>query len=316
MVALRVLLPLLALMASSCSGGGSHAGRAKGHEAQHGQGSVGAAGAGGRKATEGGPTSGGTPAGTTSGVPILPGWPGPDNTGVPAGVSLTPSGPLTVSTPGAVIDALDVSGGIVVRANDVTIKRTRVRSGGRLIFVARGVVNLVIEDVELDGLNAAPAGVQPGHYTARRVNIHNTHDGLKLGDDTIVQDSFVHDLFHCATCHNDGSQGSGPAHDVRLVHNTILNPGRPGAVSAINLDTQLGAISDVVIDDNFLDGGAHTLYLTDKRTGYGPPTSVTLRDNRFGRHFRFDLGRIDADVQQSGNTWADGTPISDVTGTR
>ena len=47
------------------------------------------------------------------------------NVGVPAGTTLTPSGSITVSTPGNVISGLNVTGEIDVNANNVTIRNTR-----------------------------------------------------------------------------------------------------------------------------------------------------------------------------------------------
>ena len=62
------------------------------------------------------------------------GYPDPayNSVGVPSGTTLTPSGSITVTTAGAVIDGKDVTGDITVSANNVTIKNTRVtkNSGG------------------------------------------------------------------------------------------------------------------------------------------------------------------------------------------
>ena len=43
-------------------------------------------------------------------------WPNASNTGVPAGTVLTPSGGMTITTAGAVIDSRDISGSVVVNA--------------------------------------------------------------------------------------------------------------------------------------------------------------------------------------------------------
>ena len=78
------------------------------------------------------------PAPTTQAPPASSGgFPNASNTGVPAGVSLKPSGSITVTQNGAVLDGLDVSGSIRVQANNVTIKRTRIRNpGGQAITVS------------------------------------------------------------------------------------------------------------------------------------------------------------------------------------
>src|SRR5574338_1080446 len=58
-------------------------------------------------------------------------WPGPETTGVPAGVALTDSPSITVRTDGTVIDAVDTHGGYIdVQAANVTIRNSRVGTVG------------------------------------------------------------------------------------------------------------------------------------------------------------------------------------------
>ena len=55
----------------------------------------------------------------------LPAYPDAGCTGVPAGTVLTPSGGLTITTAGTVIDGRDITGQVVVNAPNVTIRNTR-----------------------------------------------------------------------------------------------------------------------------------------------------------------------------------------------
>lgn len=77
-------------------------------------------------------TSGGSQTFNCFSSPGACGYPDPANgtVGVPPDTSLTPSGSLTVTTNGAVINALNVTGQITVQANNVTIKNTRVALSG------------------------------------------------------------------------------------------------------------------------------------------------------------------------------------------
>jgi hypothetical protein len=52
--------------------------------------------------------------------------PGPHNTGVPAGTTLTPSGSIRVEQDGAIVEDLDIDGAITILADNVTIRRERV----------------------------------------------------------------------------------------------------------------------------------------------------------------------------------------------
>ena len=55
-------------------------------------------------------------------LPLLSKWPDATNTGVPAGTTLTPHvGDLTISTPGAVVSGLDITGSVLITASNVTL---------------------------------------------------------------------------------------------------------------------------------------------------------------------------------------------------
>src|SRR5262245_6136863 len=58
-------------------------------------------------------------------LPPSTGFPGPNNTGVPAGTALTTySGPCTITVPNTVIDAKTVNCDLAIRTNGVQIKRS------------------------------------------------------------------------------------------------------------------------------------------------------------------------------------------------
>jgi hypothetical protein len=86
------------------------------------------------------------------------GYPDPSNTGVPSGVPLGASGPLTITQPGTVVSGLEVTGTIDVLASNVTIENTRViqnascgpinACGNSAIEIASGLSGVVIKNVE------------------------------------------------------------------------------------------------------------------------------------------------------------------------
>ena len=91
-----------------------------------------------------------------SGAPNTPGgpdpwggcWPGPGNTGVPAGVSLsTYTGPCTISAPNTVIDAKLINCALDVTASGVTIQDSKIK--GQVHNNSSGA--LVIKITEIDG---------------------------------------------------------------------------------------------------------------------------------------------------------------------
>lgn len=256
--------------------------------------------------------------------------PGPSSTGpVGAGhpyVSLTPSGTLNVTTPGAVIDGLDITGTLSIRANNVTVRNTRVRAvqGTGTYTVTWSAVSgvapvgLLLEDVEIDGNGvsgddappypsgwAHSAAIQPGMgYTMRRCDVHGTGDGLKPQANPtpiVIEDSWVHDLasFYVSVgmvTHNDILQIAGAGATDVQVTGCLLDGYRP---SAINLQTRYASSS--LIQWGSFPGGAGVLrnvilednwieggqYASRLNTTLAVCDNVQVRNNRFGLHHRY-----------------------------
>lgn len=193
-------------------------------------------------------------------------WPDESNTGVVgAGLSysqLTPSGSITVTQPGTVIDKMDVRGQIKVRAENVTIRRTRVRTSGTLygIEITPGIKGTVIEDVEVAGTDSSCGiGIAHNRYVARRVNVHGCADGLRIGQDTSIEDSYIHSLRDGDGTHNDAVQSIGGSR-MRIVGNRLEGPWRE-QTSAIILSSYNSPIHDLLVQDNLVSGGTYTVYL-------------------------------------------------------
>jgi hypothetical protein len=209
------------------------------------------------------PTPPATPPTSTGSNP----QPGPDNTGVPAGTTLTVyNGNLTITTAGATYSGLDIHGYLRVEAPNVTVKDSIIRGGSGSI--GNGIVNdttasatnFLLEDSEVVpqypvvGLD----DIKGFNYTALRDNIHGSVDGLKMyGNNATLEDSWVHDL---VTYAHDPAQNNGPSHsdgvqilsgsNLRIIGNTIS--GQPNSAVIITQDN--GPVSNVLIDSNWLSG--------------------------------------------------------------
>jgi hypothetical protein len=186
---------------------------------------------------------------------LLPRKPGLYTTGL-RGVytGLTASGPLTVTTNGAVIDGLDITGQLTIAAHNVTVQNCRIRAikntGTYTVAWANTAgarpTGLQIIDCEIDGNGtdggdagtypsgwAQSAAIQPGiGYTLLRCNIHGQTDGLKPQDNpggtTILVDRcWIHDLatYYSAAgtiTHNDLLQVAGTgAHHLTVRHSFL-----------------------------------------------------------------------------------------------
>jgi hypothetical protein len=235
------------------------------------------------------------------------GWPNATNTGVPSGTSLTSSGSITVTTDGAVIEKLDITGSITVLANNVTIRKVRLTSGDYypIRYFDNNNTGLLVEDSEIIGLSGdVTSAIAFQHYTARRLNIHGMADGLKADADVLIEDCWIHNLSNGPTEHNDGVQSTG-GKGVTIRHNNISG--------ASNATVQTGdesgaATEDMIIENNLLSGGGYTLNI--RGTGATVPKNTCVINNRFVHDAAYGPWTLDDPAPTvTGNVYDEGTPI-------
>ena len=242
--------------------------------------------------------------------------PGPHNTGPKDPTILEPLGPMTISKNGTVIENFRMTGMLIIRADNVTLRNFVIdgagsRYGIRCSFNNKGIV---IEDGEI--YNVGSSCVYGQGFTARRLNIHESGgDGFKTGSGSIIEDSWIHHIGTAPSAHADGNQTrSGKSLIFRgNFFDVPIDIGAPYKSNAsLIIQTGLGAIDDVVIENNWLNGGNFTLYITDKGNGYGPPTNVRVENNRFGRDYRYGVLDNFGYVYLKGNRWDDTDELMDI----
>jgi hypothetical protein len=177
---------------------------------------------------------------------------------------------MTISTAGAVIDAKDITGQVVVNAPNVTIRRSRIRTNA-MWAIDNNSTGLLVEDSEI--INRPVAGQPNCHnaigsadFTVRRTEITGCENGVDVSPagNVTVADNWIHDLdtvgpsyVFGSNPHTDGIQAS---QSVNLIirHNTIDPVGSVvgnGATSGIILYTGSGTPnSSNWIEDNYIDG--------------------------------------------------------------
>jgi hypothetical protein len=256
---------------------------------------------GGSPATSASPTASPTP---TSGQPTSSppdgngsddAMPDASNTG-PHGV-LTPTGSLTITKPGTYSN-LDVHGHIDVLSTGVTLTNLRVDASDAAYAIRnKSDGHLTITDCDL-GPTGTPthqtdAAVVYADYTLLRCNVHGTGDGLKAHGDTVIEDSYIHDMFESGGNHSDGIQISSGSH-VLIEHNTIVsapldsNGVTQRGTSCIIVKADQGPIDDVQIIANSLSGDPGFL-LYDRRSSFFPtPTNVVIAQNVLGPRQSYD----------------------------
>ena len=267
--------------AASSNGNGNGAGAASGSGAS-GSGASGSGGSGSGAA--GGTGQGGGTPGDCSGP-----RPGPDNTGVPPGTELEPSGSIQVTDDGAILENLDITGEVQVLADNVTIRKVRITSGDYypIRYFDENNTGLVVEDSEIIGTNGdVTSAIAFRDYTARRLNIHGMADGLKADANVLIEDCWIHDLSNGEGEHNDAVQSTG-GKGVTIRHNDLS-----GASNAcVQTGDEGAATEDLVVQCNWLDGGGYALNI--RGTGVTKPKNTQVIDNRFGHDSAYGPWTID-----------------------
>lgn len=236
-------------------------------------------------------------------------------------------GDLVITTPGQIVEGLDVHGNVVIKAPNVICRKSIFRGGKPITSGQQGILSIVhavatnylVEDITIvpefpnvrqDGIKVNQAGI------FRRINLSGTADGMTIyGSGVKLYDSWLHDF---VTYSSDPAQAGGPSHSdaimvqagsgVRISGNSIS-----GANNAAVIVTQdAGVTSDLTIENNFIDGGAVSVNVT---SGGPYKNLIRVQNNRFGRNqIKYPGGAIMhnssySDLVPVGNVYDDdGTP--------
>lgn len=229
--------------------------------------------------------------------------PGPDNTGVPAGTRLAVvNGGMVITTDDAVVNAKDIRGPVVIDANRVTIQNSKVHGTSQDygVLVRSGSVH--IRDSEIWGFRN---GIAFDNWAATRVNLHGmSEDGVKLGSNVTLVDSWIHGMTPEAGAHADGGQMQGGSANVMVSHNNIdMAHGSVMGNSALFLAPDLGPSSDgpVTVKNNWLNGGNFTLFCVDGDNGQYFVQNISILSNRFGPDMNYGQVRVNVPVTARGN---------------
>jgi len=231
-------------------------------------------------------------------------FPNETNTGVPAGTPLKASDGLVITTPGLVIDGLDINGGVDIHASNVRLENCIIRvtapHSNWVISVLGGLTGIVIKNCEIIGPGSPATTQTAGIYiignsqvTIDSCNIHEVGHGIDVsGGPVTIRNSYIHDLNANASSHYDGiyyGGGSGPNFSLNIQNNTIINS--HGQTAAIFIENYFGAVNNVTVDNNLLVGGGYTVYLVSNTQSNGgggqggPVSNVSYTNNHLGKGY-------------------------------
>lgn len=260
--------------------------------------------------------------------PVQGGYPGPNNTGVPGGVTLTDyTGPCTITKANTVIDKKSVNCRLDINAKNVVIKRSRVNSQ----VDADDGATVRIEDSEVNGGRAQVAAVGFANVTILRSNIHGGHTSVACYANCLVQDSWLHGQYLAsgADWHLNGLLSNGGS-NVKLIHNTVScdaqeNSAGGGCTGNIAIFGDFSPVTDFTFDRNLFVANIEMPYCIyggyDERSlkPHGPDAKRIIFTNNvfqrgtnkkcayYGSNTSFNP-RADGNVW-SNNVWDDGTKL-------
>jgi hypothetical protein len=245
-------------------------------------------------------------------------WPDCSDTGAPTGVKLKRmSGVLKLTTNGEVLDHVYITGSVDVYADNVTIENSVVLGTGYIGIMQRsGYSGLKLLH---DTITGDPgAGPDSG---GEDIGVWNVGGSIQIGYDNIsefggdvdivagdMHDSYLHDeqafgstgIGGCkplpspipARCYDHSDAfGIDTGHGIVLRHNTILEASIPGANAAVELDDDLGTVSNVTVTDNFIAGGNYCTY-SGSMPNAAPSAHIVYRDNAFSTLYAPSCGQF------------------------
>lgn len=258
------------------------------------------------------PTPTVSPSPTPTAPPTTGTKPNASNTGVPTGTTLTAySGPTAITVPNTVIDGKVITSALSIQASGVVIKNSQISGAGSYCVLTQGG-SVTLEDSEITGGCENAIGFD--NWTATRVEIRGTYgDGVKLGSNVILQDSWIHDLAPANGAHADGGQVQGGITNTIVRRNNIDLGSTPNANAALFIAPDQGPSTNgpLTIEGNWLNGGNYVVYIVDGDGGSYFIRDIYVRDNKFGSSQTYGYSNVNVPITQSGNTVeATGAPLS------
>jgi hypothetical protein len=260
------------------------------------------------------------PRNTPGGQDLLGGcWPGPHNTGVPAGTTLSPyTGSCSIYSNDVVIDSkLITCSPMLIYGTNVTIRRSLIRG---TVSTNQPSASFSIIDSEVDGGSYAGRAVGLHGVTVIRSDIHGSQHAVECNYDCVVRDSWLHDTYDGSSMgwHQNAFISAGT--NVVVTHNTLYCVG--GCTADLSLFAE-PEMSYATVQSNLLiaslDTAACVFGGAPVRGSGGSSDHILFRSNVFQPGSNGNCGfwqpvaYFDSSVSTnvwSGNVWTNGTVVA------
>ena len=231
------------------------------------------------------------------------GHPTPKCTGVPPGTRLVrlplnlDGAAYRVTRPGTVLDGVHIPGDLLINADDVVIRNSRIEGSLSNEHKLRRYSFTITDSTvgPAKGCITAP-GIGEARFTALRVHIRGHGDGFHAsGDDITIKDSYVR-LCSNPGDHSDGIQTYLTGKGLVFDHNTVDQRFAKDITAPIFITDEQA--EDVIVTRNLVMGGTYSIQVKNVSG------KAVVRDNRLVDG-SWVYGPVEADchnIDWSGNT--------------
>ena len=233
---------------------------------------------------------------------VLAAKPDATNTG-PKTSSLTPITNVNINTDGTVLENFSSTRQITINADNVTLRNFRITTSDSFGIHITGGKNIIIEDGEISGVSSI--GIYGGNFTARRIHIFNSGSDAIRPRDAVIEASWIEKLGYKSGAHADGVQMLEGSNVTFRGNNFDMPYNEPGYINSqvFIIQTYSGAIDNILIEDNWINGGGFSIQILDQSAGFGAPTNVRIRNNKFGEESEYGPWRLEGNIEVCGNVW-------------
>jgi hypothetical protein len=227
--------------------------------------------------------------------PPVAAFPSADNTGVPAGTTLAAypctGDETTITADNTVIDSKTVNCDLVIKANNVVVKKSRVVGS---VYTPDGALNYSfrVEDSEISHPVITDWGrtmVGEANFTVLRTEVTGGNRGIYCRKNCTVQDSWIHGTKVTGTLHASAIRVSQGA---KLIHNTIHcdvpDSGEAGCSANMTGYPDFEPVKDNTVEGNLFKATPGGFCAYGGATGSKPysnatdnATNVVFKDNVF-----------------------------------
>lgn len=236
------------------------------------------------------------------------------NTGVPTGTTLNKyTGSYTIDSAGTVLSGMEFTDTLVINANNVTIKNSKIHPGSgsdSKAIVINGTGAMILNS-EVYTTGGGYIGIDSSNATVCGNYIHGWENAMTVGSGMTIQANYIDKLAGGQSApHYDGIEvyyGGNSKIWGNTIRMTDTSGNWLGDTGAINVTAWIDPINSVDIRGNWLGGGSFTVYV-DEQQGQ-QATNITFENNRFYRNsaqYGTQLIRDNSSVTNwSGNVYDD-----------